>query len=231
MFVTGTDTGVGKSYVAALLTVGLEASYWKPVQSGADADADWLRRVTGLPAERVLPETYRLCANPLSPHEAARREGVQIEMSRFALPKQKRLIVEGAGGVMVPLDDQHLMVDLMVALGLPVVVVARSELGTINHTLLTLDQLRRRGCPLLGVVVNGPFQPSQLPSYRPLRRSVCAGCNRPPGRASHPPRSGRFLPAILSAMTERTSHVWSPFTQMKAYVADTASAGWPRSRC
>ena len=155
LFVTGTDTGVGKSYVAALLAVGLDASYWKPVQSGADADADWVRRVTGLPAERVLPETYRLLA-PLSPHEAARREGVQIEMSRFALPKRKRLIVEGAGGVMVPLDDRHLMVDLMVNLGLPVLVVARSELGTINHTLLTLDQLRRRGCPLLGVVVNGP---------------------------------------------------------------------------
>ncbi|MXW80781.1 MAG: dethiobiotin synthase [Gemmatimonadetes bacterium] len=159
LFVTGTDTGVGKSYVGALLTVGLEASYWKPVQSGADADADWVRRVTGLPAERVLPETYRLRA-PLSPHEAARREGVQIEMSRFALPKQERLIVEGAGGVMVPLDDRHLMVDLMVALGLPVLVVARSELGTINHTLLTLDQLRRRGCPLLGVVVNGPPNPA-----------------------------------------------------------------------
>ncbi|MYC72585.1 MAG: dethiobiotin synthase, partial [Gemmatimonadetes bacterium] len=105
------------------------------------------------------PETYRLRA-PLSPHEAARREGVQIEMSRFALPKQERLIVEGAGGVMVPLDDRHLMVDLMVALGLPVLVVARSELGTINHTLLTLDQLRRRGCPLLGVVVNGPPNPA-----------------------------------------------------------------------
>ena len=159
LFVTGTDTGVGKSYVAALLTVGLEAAYWKPVQSGADADADWVRRVTGLPAERVLPETYRL-REPLSPHEAARREGVQIEMSRFALPKQKRLIVEGAGGVMVPLDDRHLMVDLMTALGLPVLVVVRSELGTINHTLLTLDQLRRRGCSLLGVVVNGPSNPA-----------------------------------------------------------------------
>lgn len=159
LFVTGTDTGVGKSYVAALLVAGLEAAYWKPVQSGADADADWVRRVAGLPAERVLPETYRLRA-PLSPHEAARREGVQIEMSRFVLPKRKRLIVEGAGGVMVPLDDRHLMVDLMVDLGLPVLVVARSELGTINHTLLTLDQLRRRGCPLWGVVVNGPPNPA-----------------------------------------------------------------------
>ena len=128
LFVTGTDTGVGKSYVAALLAVGLEAAYWKPVQSGTDADADWLRCVTGLPAERILPETYRLRA-PLSPHEAAQREGVQIEMSRFVRPVQKHLIVEGAGGVMVPLDDRHLMIDLMVDLGLPVLVVARSELA------------------------------------------------------------------------------------------------------
>lgn len=159
LFVTGTDTGVGKSYVAALLAVGLEAAYWKPVQTGTDADADWVRRVAGLPAERVLPETYRLRA-PLSPHEAARRQGVQIEMSRFARPKRPRLIVEGAGGVLVPLDDQHLMIDLMAALGLPVLVVARSELGTINHTLLTLEQLRRSRCPLVGVVVNGPPNPA-----------------------------------------------------------------------
>ena len=159
LFVTGTDTGVGKSYVAALLAAGMEAAYWKPVQSGVDADADWVRRAAGLPAERVLPETYRLRA-PLSPHEAARREGVQIEMSRFVLPKQPRLIVEGAGGVMVPLDDWHLMIDLMAALGLPVLVVARSQLGTINHTLLTLEQLRRRACPIVGVVVNGPPNPA-----------------------------------------------------------------------
>ena len=155
LFITGTDTGVGKSYVAALLAVGLAATYWKPVQSGAETDSVWLRKATGLPAERLLPETYLLHA-PLSPHEAARREGVQIEMGRFALPEQERLVVEGAGGVMVPLDDEYLMIDLMVNLNLPVLVVARSELGTINHTLLTLQELRRRGCRLLGVVVNGP---------------------------------------------------------------------------
>ena len=155
IFVTGTDTGVGKSYVAALFAVGLQAAYWKPVQSGADTDTAWVRRVTGLSAERLLPETYCLRA-PLSPHEAARREGVQIEMDQLVLPARERLVVEGAGGVMVPLNDAHLMIDLIAALALPVVVVARSELGTINHTLLTLDQLRRRDCPVFGVVVNGP---------------------------------------------------------------------------
>jgi len=155
LFVTGTDTGVGKSYVSALLAVGLTATYWKPVQSGAETDADWLRCVTGLPAERLWPESYLLRA-PLSPHEAARREGVQIAMGSFALPDCKRLVVEGAGGVMVPLNDKHLMIDLIAELALPVLVVARSELGTINHTLLTLQQLRQRDCSILGVVVNGP---------------------------------------------------------------------------
>jgi dethiobiotin synthetase len=114
-----------------------------------------VRRVTGLPEDRLVPEAYCLRA-PLSPHEAARHEGVRIEMDRLALPARQRLVVEGAGGVMVPLDDEHLMIDLIAVLALPALVVARSELGTINHTLLTLDQLRRRDCPILGVVVNGP---------------------------------------------------------------------------
>ena len=155
LFVTGTDTGVGKSYVSALLAVGLAASYWKPVQSGTETDTAWLARVTGLAAERLVPETYRLRA-ALSPHEAAGREGVRIDLARFALPERQRLVVEGAGGVMVPLNERDLMLDLIAQLALPVLVVARSELGTINHTLLTLDQLHRRACPVLGVVVNGP---------------------------------------------------------------------------
>ena len=154
-FVTGTDTGVGKTYVAALLAAGLGCAYWKPVQSGTDTDTDWVRRAAGLPVGCLLPEAYRL-HEPLSPHEAARREGVVIDMARLALPDRERLVVEGAGGVMVPLNREYLMIDLIVALALPVVVVARSELGTINHTLLTLEQLRRRDCSLLGVVVNGP---------------------------------------------------------------------------
>ena len=158
-FVTGTDTGVGKTYVAALLVAGMGYAYWKPVQSGVDTDTDtdteWVRRAAGLPIGRLLPEAYSL-REPLSPHEAARREGVVIDMARLALPDRERLVVEGAGGVMVPLNREYLMIDLITVLALPVVVVARSELGTINHTLLTLEQLRRRDCSLLGVVVNGP---------------------------------------------------------------------------
>ena len=106
-FVTGTDTGVGKTYVAALLAAGLGCAYWKPVQSGTDTDTDWVRRTAGLPADRLLPEVYRL-REPLSPHEAARREGVAIDMARLALPVRERLVVEGAGGKMTDWAGQTL---------------------------------------------------------------------------------------------------------------------------
>ena len=159
LFVTGTDTDVGKTVVAALLTLGLGATYWKPVQSGAEAETDtqWVRRVTGLPADCFVPEVYCLKA-ALSPHRAAALEGVQIKIEGLRLPRLKaeeRLVVEGAGGVLVPLNDKCTMVDLMVQLGLPVLVVARSGLGTINHTLLTLAALRRRRLQVIGVVMNG----------------------------------------------------------------------------
>jgi dethiobiotin synthase len=159
IFVTGTDTGVGKTLVCAVLMSGLEAVYWKPVQSGEPGDTEWVQRATGLPAGRFAPEAYRFPL-PRSPHEAAAREGVRIELGAFSPPPAARLIAEGAGGVLVPLNDRHLMVDLMVQLGLPVLLVARSGLGTLNHTLLSLEALRGRGLQVLGVVVNGPRNPA-----------------------------------------------------------------------
>jgi len=154
-FVAGTDTGVGKSAVCAILMAGLGAVYWKPVQSGLPGDTAWVRQVTGLPPGRFAPETYCL-GHPLSPHQAAALEGVEIDLERFSLPPSEQLMVEGAGGVMTPLNPRHIFTDLMRRLGLPVLVVARSSLGTINHTLLTLEQLRRCQLEILGVVVNGP---------------------------------------------------------------------------
>jgi len=159
-FVTGTDTGVGKTLVSAILMAGQKAAYWKPVQSGQEGMTDtcWIRSVTGFADEYFIPETY-LLSQPLSPHAAAMYDGVQIELQAFHLPdneKYPRLIVEGAGGVMVPLNKNQLMIDLMKYLNLPVLLVARSTLGTINHTLLSIELMRQNGIEVLGVVMNGP---------------------------------------------------------------------------
>lgn len=163
LFVTGTDTDVGKSVVAALLTLGLQASYWKPIQSGLEPQTDTaaIQQMTGLGAEHFWPERYRL-SQPLSPHAAAAIDGVEIQLRDFALPRHSHshLVVEGAGGLLVPLNDRQYLLDLIVHLQLPVVLVARSGLGTINHTLLSIAQLRQAAVPILGVVLNGVQNPS-----------------------------------------------------------------------
>ena len=157
-FVTGTDTGVGKTVVCAYLTLSLGADYWKPVQSGLEGETDTesVRRLTGLPPERFHASTYALNA-PLSPHESARRERISISLDAIVQPRSIRpVIVEGAGGVLVPLNGDALMIDLMKHLGLPVIIVARTTLGTINHTLLSLEALRARRLTIAGVIMNGP---------------------------------------------------------------------------
>lgn len=164
VFVTGTDTDVGKTVVAAALTMGLDAYYWKPIQSGLTPSTDTadVRRWTGLPEERFLPEAYRL-NEPMSPHAAAEIDGVTIDVEHIvhtALPEDRPVVVEGAGGLMVPLNDHDLMIEMIARLGMPVVLVARTALGTLNHTLLSVSELRRREIPLLGVVLNGEAHPS-----------------------------------------------------------------------
>lgn len=164
-FVTGTDTNVGKTVVSAMLTLGLEAAYWKPVQSGLEpiTDTDYVRQVTGLDESHFLPERFRL-TEPLSPHASAAIDGVSIQLSDFQLPTtdKSHLIVEGAGGLMVPLNDQHYIIDLIRQFNLPVCLVSRSSLGTINHTLLSIAQLRRAEIPILGVIVNGEKNPGNV---------------------------------------------------------------------
>jgi dethiobiotin synthetase/malonyl-CoA O-methyltransferase len=160
VFVTGTDTGIGKSLVSAWLTHHWRAEYWKPIQTGAqdDSDSDTVAKLA--PGAVIHPPAYVFQA-PLSPHEAARREGARIELSGLQPPTPLGpLVVEGAGGIMVPLNEVALTVDFMEALNLPAVIVARSGLGTLNHTLLTLDALRRRHIPVLGVVLNGQKNPA-----------------------------------------------------------------------
>jgi len=162
VFVTGTDTGVGKSFVSACIVHAWQASYYKPIQTGlADEPGDTatIGRLVGTHARAIFPPTYEFDA-PLAPLDAARREGREIDVAALTLPEADGpLLVEGAGGAMVPVWDGLMMVDLIVRFGLPVIVVARSGLGTINHTLLTLQALRAAGATVAGVVLNGPPAP------------------------------------------------------------------------
>ncbi len=159
LFITGTGTDVGKTVFSAILMAGLKAKYWKPIQSGLNAitDTEWIKSQTGLPSSHFFPETYRL-NQPLSPHASAEMDGVTIQMDSFNLPEvdpDDTLIVEGAGGLMVPLNEQSMMLDLIVKLNIPVLLVSANVLGTINHTLLSLEQLKRSGVNVAGVVLNG----------------------------------------------------------------------------
>ena len=155
LYLTGTDTDVGKTLGAALLCRALDLDYWKPVQAGLDEETD-TERVARLSGARVHPERWRL-KRPASPHAAAHDEGLRLQLSDFSLPNAQRLLVEGAGGYQVPYADAPVLWqgDLMRHLGLPVVVVARSGLGTLNHTLLTLRALRQDGHEVAGLVLMG----------------------------------------------------------------------------
>ncbi|MFN9548299.1 MAG: dethiobiotin synthase [Cyanobacteriota bacterium] len=193
LVIAGTDTDVGKTIVSALVVQGLGARYWKPVQSGLaeGSDSARVRELLNLPPERILPEAYRLRA-PVSPHWAAEQDGVRIDPAALALPAvEGPLVVECAGGLLVPLRRQAgqgaLQIDQLVRWALPVVLVARSGLGTLNHTLLSLEALRHRSIPVLGLVLNGPPHPdnprtleafggvpvlAQLPPLTPLTASA-----------------------------------------------------------
>lgn len=154
--VTGTDTGIGKTIFSAALTGALHAHYWKPVQAGLDdgADRDHVARLAGVPAANVLPEAYRL-NTPCSPHRAAEIDGVVIDLAQLSLPHVRPLVVEGAGGALVPVTRNTTYADVFAWWNLPVIVVARTALGTINHSLLTFEALRARGLTIHGVAFVG----------------------------------------------------------------------------
>jgi dethiobiotin synthase len=153
LFVTGTDTNVGKTLVCSWLCLHLQADYWKPIQCGLIPNTD-RQTVAALSGMRTHPETYRLQL-AASPHLAAARENITIHTADCQPPTADRLIIEGAGGVLVPLNKSARMIDLMTQFNCPIVLVARSTLGTINHTCLSLQALRARNIPVLGVILCG----------------------------------------------------------------------------
>jgi dethiobiotin synthetase len=162
LFVTGIGTDVGKTLASAILVEAMEADYWKPVQAGNldQSDSDTVRNLISNSKTVVQPETYRLHL-PASPHAAAADERVVIDPSRFVFPEtQNNLVIEGGGGVMVPLNQTYLFIDLLESWHIATVIVSRNYLGSINHTLLTVEALQKRNIPILGIIFNGDPKPT-----------------------------------------------------------------------
>jgi dethiobiotin synthetase len=157
LIITGTDTGVGKTVFSAALAGATDAMYWKPVQAGLEEETDsaLVARLSGLQVDRILPEAYRL-NTPCSPQRAAEIDGIVIDPARLNPPRCSRnLVIEGAGGALVPITRDLLFADLFARWALPVVIVARTALGTINHSLLSIEALRTRGLDIIGVAFVG----------------------------------------------------------------------------
>ncbi|WP_285019410.1 dethiobiotin synthase [Novosphingobium sp. fls2-241-R2A-195] len=193
LIVTGTDTGIGKTVLAAALAGALGAHYWKPVQAGIEEEGPDAQRVGflgGLPEGKVLAEAYSL-TTPCSPHLAAEIDGVTIDTARLALPDiDGPLVVEGAGGALVPISRTETYADQFARWGAPVVLVARTMLGTINHSLLSIEALRARGVEVLGVAfVGDPVEDSEA--------TICAMGNVK--RLGRLPRLDPLTPQTLAA--------------------------------
>jgi dethiobiotin synthetase len=158
IFVAGIGTDVGKTIVSAVLTEALKADYWKPVQTGSffATDSVKVKSLISNEVSQFHPEAYNL-HQYMSPHAAAELEGVTIHLSEIKLPESKNenLIIEGAGGLMVPLNDTEFVIDMINKFDAEVILVCQNYLGSINHTLLSVDALKQRGCKILGLVFNG----------------------------------------------------------------------------
>lgn len=153
IFITGTDTDIGKTLISSWICLHFNFEYFKPIQSGCEDGTD-SEKVKSLSGCVVHKESYIFKA-PYSPHLASRMEGEIIDPTTIKLPDSKRLLIEGAGGILVPINDNFLVADLIKQLKTPTIVVSSSKLGTINHTLLTLEALRMRNIEILGVIMNG----------------------------------------------------------------------------
>ena len=160
LFITGIDTGIGKTVASAIIREALQADYWKPIQCG-DLDQSDTLKIKSLSSSQgqFFKERFSL-KNPLSPHQAAAKEGLSINLSDFSLPQTKNwLVVEGAGGVLVPLNDTETVLDLIKELKTPAIVVTKNYLGSLNHTLLTISALLSKDIPIAGLIFNGKENP------------------------------------------------------------------------
>jgi len=221
-FVTGTDTGVGKTVLSALLCMALDARYFKPIQTGQDSDTSAVAALAGLDASRLHPPAVHLSA-PLSPNQAAAKEGRVLDIAAINLPPSsgnRPIIVEGAGGALVPIAPGQCMADLIARLGLPVIVAARAGLGTLNHTLLTLEALRLRGIDVRGVALIGEPNPDNRRDIEHLG-GVPVIIDIPHLEAVTPEAlralaSEVNIPAPVpggDVLAMDRAHVWHPFTQ------------------
>ena len=158
IFVTGIGTDIGKTVVSAIIVEALKADYWKPVQAGTyySTDSENLKKWISNTITVIHPESYCLKAH-MSPHAAAENESVQIDFDKIILPQTNNtLVIEGAGGVMVPLNDKYFIMDLIKKFDAETIIVIQNYLGSINHSLLTFDVLKNKGIKIIGLVFNGP---------------------------------------------------------------------------
>lgn len=187
IFITGIGTGVGKTIVSAILVEKFKADYWKPIQSGDldHTDTDQVRSLVSNPISKFHPEAYRL-TQPFSPHKSAALDGIRIDLEQISIPEtENQLIIEGAGGLMVPLNDKDLMIDLIQKLDAEVILVSQNYLGSINHTLLSAELLKERKIKIRNLIFCGAADQSseeiigkhlnsdiiRVPLFNPLNRN------------------------------------------------------------
>jgi len=160
LFVIGTDTDVGKTFVSAVLTLGLNATYWKPLQCGVSpcTDTEWVHDATRLPSTNFLRESYRF-GEPISPHAQSIEVNINsLKPDKF--PSQENyLIIEGSGGIMLPLNEDEFFIDFMKEFGAPALLVVKNTKGAINQAILTMDKLKQQNIPLFGMLLNGAIDP------------------------------------------------------------------------
>lgn len=235
IFVTGIGTGIGKTVVAAILAEALRADYWKPVQAGDTdgTDTEKVKQLVSNSASRFYTEAFRLKA-PLSPHDSAQREGIEIDLTGIRIPStQNTLIIEGAGGLMVPLNKTCLIVDLIRQLDAGVVLVCKNYLGSINHTLMSCEILKTRNIPVLGIVFNGDSYPQgeevilNRTGYKKIlhlkpesainKKTIETYAKILMGNGSlNPTDPHNTSSSYVNLAEEDRKTVWHPYTQMKS---------------